>query len=267
MEHTTLLPDRIMGPRRIAVVPSASQVPDKLDRVVDEVVLVDGRDGVATATAYQQAFTDLRRRLDAGELSPDDLVVTLPVEGSVDVDVLDDLQRLAVRERLDALLVRRDLSSGHPRRQKLRSALLSAWATLWAGRVRLHDTASCHRVFRLAALADAMAYCRDERSTGAVELAVVLSRLGCRVRNDVLVAVPLGRSRYGLRDALAAALDVPAAAFRVESNPEHPGGPGGPAGAALRLAWPLVVTTTVALSGLWLVRFGWRWLRGTRPDR
>jgi hypothetical protein len=255
MEHITHLPDRIMGPRRIAVVPSTSQVPDKLDLVVDEVVLVDGRHGVAAA--YHQAFTDLRQRLEAGELSPDDLVVTLPVEGSVDVDILDDLQRLAVKERLDALLVRRDLPADHPWRQRWRSTLLSAWATLWAGRVRLHDTASCHRVFRLAALADAMRYCRDRRSTGAVELAVVLSRLGCRVRNDVLLAVPLGRSRYGLGDALAAAVDVPVAAFRVESSRHEPGG------VAVRLAWPLVTTMTVVLSALWLFGHAWRRLRGT----
>lgn len=244
MDNTSHLPDRIMGPRRIAVVPAAL-APEKLDQVVDEVV-------------HGDAFSDLRDRLDAGELSPDDLVVTLPAEGGVDVDILDDLQRLAVKERLDALLVQRD-RSGDPLHRRLGSLLLSAWATLWAGRVQLPDAASCHRVFRLAALADALDHCGDERSVSAVELAVVLGRLGGRVRNDVLLAVPvLGRCR-GLGDVLGDAVAVPVGAFRVEST-RH-----GRAGVVVRLAWPLLLSTAMAVTGLALARHCWRRLRAAAP--
>ena len=172
--------DRPGGTRRIAVVPAyneeptVAQVLDKLSYLVDELVVVDdgSTDGTRAAiqawlpghdhcrllsfdenqgmsAAYYLAFTDLRRRMRAGELSPDDLVYTIDADGQHDLDVLDDLHRRTVDEKLDALLVRRDLST-YPVYKQAGNWVLSTWATLWAG-ARLDDVESGYRIFRLGA--------------------------------------------------------------------------------------------------------------------
>ncbi|MGQ0617425.1 MAG: glycosyltransferase family 2 protein [Acidimicrobiia bacterium] len=255
------------------------EVLEKLSARVDELVVVD--DGSTDATrseieswlpghdhcrmlsfddnqglsaAYHLAFGDLRRRLAAGELSPDDVVFTVDADGQHDLDVLDDLHRRAVDDGLDALLVRRDLST-YPLYKRLGNGLLSAWATVWAGGTRLHDVESGYRVLRLGALADALDYYRGHRYSETVELAVVLCRLGYRVRNDVLVPVPVYRSRTRMVDVVIDLVAIPAAALRVTRR--RPPGTNVPS-----LIPPLAVTAAAGGAGLWAITATWR--AGTR---
>ncbi|MCU1427505.1 MAG: dolichyl-phosphate mannose synthase [Actinomycetia bacterium] len=233
--------------RRIAVVPAYNEertvveVLERLAPLVDDLVVVDdgsvdgtraaiqgwlpGHDHARLLTfdtnrgmsaAYYLAFTDLRDRLAAGEFSPDDLVFTVDADGQHELAVFDELCAVAVNERLDALLVRRDLST-YPRYKQAGNWLLSAWASMWAGS-RLEDVESGYRIFRLGALADALTYYRGYRYSETVEVAVVLCRLHYRVRNDILVPVPIYRSRTRLRDAAIDFAAIPAAAWRVRKN-------------------------------------------------
>ena len=130
-----------------------------------------------------------------------------------ELEVVNELQRITVDDRLDALLVRRDLST-YPALKRIGNWTLSAWASLWAG-VRLNDVESGYRVFRAGALCDALSYYRGYKYSETVEVAVVLCRLGYRVRNDVLVSVPIYRSRTSLLDAAIDLAAIPAAAWRV----------------------------------------------------
>jgi glycosyltransferase involved in cell wall biosynthesis len=233
------------APLRIGVVPAYNEEPtvstvlDKLSFMVDELVVVDdgstdrtraeiqawlpGHDhcrllwfdqNQGMSAAYYLAFCDLRARMQAGELSPDDLVFTVDADGQHDLDVLDDLHRRMVSEGLDALLVRRDLST-YPFYKQLGNWIISTWATLWAGGVRLHDVESGYRIFRLGALVDALSYYKGYKYSETVEVAVVLGRLGYRVRNDILVPVPVYRSRTRMIDVVIDLAAIPAAAYRV----------------------------------------------------
>jgi glycosyltransferase involved in cell wall biosynthesis len=165
------------------------------------------------SAAYYRAFTELRQRLQAGEADRDDLVFTVDADGQHDPESLAMLETIVVEEKLDALLAQRDLS-GYPAHKRAGNWLLSRWASTFA-RSPLLDVESGYRVFRLGALADALDYYRGYKYSETVEVAVVLCRLGYRVRNDVVVPVPIYRSRTRLVDAAIDFAAIPMAAFRT----------------------------------------------------
>jgi glycosyltransferase involved in cell wall biosynthesis len=231
-------------PRRIAVVPAYNEEPtvkDVLERLypmVDELLVVDDGstdntrevvekwlpehddawmlsfdDNQGMSAAYYLAFSDLRQRLATGEVGADDLVYTVDADGQHELGVLDELRDIAVADGLDALIVQRDLST-YPLYKRFGNWVVSAWASLWAGH-RLRDVESGYRIFRAAALADALDYYKGYKYSETVEVAVVLCRLGYRVRNDVMVPVPVFRSRTRLVDAAIDLAMIPVAAYRA----------------------------------------------------
>jgi glycosyltransferase involved in cell wall biosynthesis len=231
-------------PRRIAVVPAYNEEPtvkgvlERLYPMVDELVVVDDGstdktrevvekwlpeqdnawmlsfdDNQGMSAAYYLAFTDLRDRLATGEIGEDDLIYTVDADGQHDLGVLDELRDIAVDDNLDALIVQRDLST-YPLYKRLGNWVVSAWASMWAGR-RLRDVESGYRIFRAAALADALDYYKGYKYSETVEVAIVLCRLGYRVRNDVMVPVPVFRSRTRLVDAVIDLTMIPVAAYRA----------------------------------------------------
>ena len=231
-------------PRRIAVVPAYNEEPtvkevlERLYPLVDNLLVVD--DGSTDKTrevvekwlpehddarmlsfeenrgmsaAYYLAFTDLRRALEVGEISADDLIYTVDADGQHDLSALDELRDIAVSDGVDALIVQRDLST-YPPYKRIGNWVMSAWASLWAGR-RLKDVESGYRIFRARALAEALDYYRGYKYSETVEVAVVLCRLGYRVRNDVKLPVPIFRSRTRLVDAVIDLAMIPVAASRA----------------------------------------------------
>jgi hypothetical protein len=235
---------RLRPSRRIAVAPAYNEEPtvaavlEQLYALVDELVVVDDgstdntrvaieqwlpgherarmltfEENQGMSAAYYLAFSDLRARMSAGEIHPDDLIYTIDADGQHELGVLEELERIVSSERLDALLVRRDLST-YPLFKRFGNWIMSAWASLWAGR-RLQDVESGYRIFRAGALMDALDYYKGYKYSETVEVAVVLCRLGYEVRNDIVVPVPVFRSRTSLLDAAIDLTVIPAAAFRV----------------------------------------------------
>lgn len=235
------------SPKKVAIVPAYNEqstvegVLDELYPLVDELVIVDdgSQDGTRAAiqgwlpgrdratllcfdrnrgmsAAYYTALSEVRRRYLAGGLEADDLVLTVDADGQHDLRVLDRLVDQTVDEGLDCFLARRDLSD-YPWVKKVGNGVMSAWASLWAGSP-LRDVESGYRVFRVGAISDALGYYRGWRYSETVEVAVILCRLGYRVRNDVRVAVPVFRSRTRASDALIDLAVIPLAAFRVWSR-------------------------------------------------
>ena len=171
------------------------------------------------SAAYHLAFCGpARAPADGGELDENDLVYTVDADGQHELTCSTDLAGSLIEEQLDALIARRDLS-GYPAHKRLGNGLLQCVGSLRAGG-RLHDVESGYRIFRLGALADALQYYRGYKYSETVEVAVILHRLGYRVRNDVVVPVPLYRSRTRMVDAVIDLAVIPArAAWRARSRP------------------------------------------------
>ena len=239
------------SPRLIGVIPAYNEegtvvgVLEALEPHVDEIIIVD--DGSTDRTkerifawseskphvhpllfnrnrgmsaAYWSAFEEIGRRVTRGDLSPDDVILTIDADGQHEPHQINALVRRLSEGRFDAVIARRDLST-YPPYKRLGNWLMSVWASLWAGS-RLYDVESGFRVFRAGALLAALRYYRGYKYSETVEVAVILPHLGYRVCNDVLLPVPLFRSRTRLKDFLIDVAVIPAAWWRVMAARDRP---------------------------------------------
>ncbi|TMB98545.1 MAG: glycosyltransferase family 2 protein [Chloroflexi bacterium] len=256
-------------PRRIAVVPVYNEeatvldVLDRLEPLADDIIVVDDGssdrsrglivgwaanrphvrpilfdDNRGLSAAYHAAFTSLADRLDAGELSADDAVITADADGQHRPSDIDALLA-PLQQGYAAVVARRDLS-GYSWFKRFGNWALSVWSSIWAGQ-RLYDVESGFRVFRLGPLVEALQYYKGYRYSETVEVAVVLPRLGYSICNDVVVPVPVLRSRTRLTDGAIDAVAMVGAWWRVLAGRHRPSD---------MPAWSIYVFPLLAVFGL-----------------
>ena len=265
----------ITTPRRVAVMPAYNEeativsVLERLEPLADLLIVVD--DGSTDRTrslvmdwaqnrpniklicfpqnrgmsaAYYRAFQEVARYQSAGLLAEDDVILTIDADGQHDPADVDRLIDYMARNRLDAVIARRDFSL-YTAYKRAGNFLMSLWASLWAGK-RLYDVESGYRAFRMGALLAALRYYKGYKYSETVEVAVILARLGYRVDNSYLVPVPIFRSRTRLKDVAIDLAAIPAAAWRLETRREAPSG----IADALVYYLPLIVPIALVLMAI-----------------
>ena len=273
----TTVADALVGtpavrtPRRVAVMPAYNEAPtiisvlERLEPLADQLIVVDdgSTDGtrdllmnwVSTrssvrllcfsqnrgmSAAYYRAFQEIAQYRVTGLLADDDVILTVDADGQHDPAEVDALVDHMTRNRLDAVIAKRDFSL-YTRYKRLGNFLISLWASFWAGQ-RLFDVESGYRAFRVGALLAALRYYKGYKYSETVEVAVILARLGFRVDNSYLVPVPVFRSRTRLKDVAIDVAAIPAAAWRLEARR------GAPPGLSANLAYVLPLILPIALA-------------------
>ena len=158
-------------------------------------------------------------RVRIGELDADDVVYLFDAGARPELLGLDQMHQIMVGDGLDALLVGRDLS-GTRTHKRAGNYARSVWSSLWAGG-HLPAVESGYQIFRIGALVHALDYCRGYGYPEIVELAVVLKRLGYRVRADLLAPMPANRSRTRIKDVASDLTTIPRAAWRSTPTARH----------------------------------------------
>lgn len=194
------------------------------------------------SAAYYRAFEEVGRRVDMGELSADDIILTVDADGQHRPEDVDELIAHMQENRLDAVIARRDMAV-YTLYKKVGNFLISMWASLWAG-IWLMDVESGYRAFRAGALLTALHYYKGYKYSETVEVAVILARLGYRVDNRYFVVpIPVFRSNTRLKDLAIDIAAMPAAAWRLEAKRGAPAG----INASLVYYLPLAVVALLAV--------------------
>ena len=239
-------------PQLIAVMPAFNEaatiagVLERLYPLVDRLLIVD--DGSTDATrevvfewlddkphahlisfnrnrgmsaAYYAAFSHLRRMVETGQISEDDVVLTVDADGQHDPASLDLLLK-PIEDGADAVIARRDFRL-YPLYKRVGNWIMSAWASIWSGR-RFQDVESGYRAFKVGPLLDALAYYKGYKYSETVEVAVILPLLGYKVHDTTLVDIPVFRSRTRMKDVVIDLVAMPCAWWRVMATRRLPHG-------------------------------------------
>lgn len=174
------------------------------------------------SAAYYEAFLQLGRMVELGDVAADDVVVTVDADGQHDPASMDLLLRPIAELGADATIARRDFRL-YPLYKRMGNWVMSAWASIWSGR-RFHDVESGYRAFRVGALLDALQYYKGYKYSETVEIAVILPILGYRIHDTTLVDIPVFRSRTRLKDVVIDLVAMPCAWWRVMAARRLPAG-------------------------------------------
>jgi glycosyltransferase involved in cell wall biosynthesis len=174
--------------------------------------------------ALLTGFRHVLDKVESGQLSPSDAVVTIDADGQHDPSELPGFLKTLEEQGLDVVWARRDFSL-YPWLKRFGNRIMSVIGSLFAG-YPFKDVECGYCVFRIGALGDALRYQkRDSRYSLSLTLAVALARLGYKISNDSVASVKLFRSRTRIVDVLwdtlaAANTWAKVTLARIRSRPE-----------------------------------------------
>jgi glycosyltransferase involved in cell wall biosynthesis len=161
---------------------------------------IDNAANAGKASALKDGFSLAALLLAERIVSPEDLLFTFDADGQHTEDSIDHLAGLMERDHLDMLLTRRDFSH-YPGFKKVGNWGLSLGASILGG-YRYKDVECGLRVIRMGKIPELLAYYTGHKYSCEQELGVIAARLGYRIDNDYLVAVPYYRTGTKVPDGI-----------------------------------------------------------------
>ncbi len=152
------------------------------------------------SAALREGFTHLAAQVRDGNLTPEDVLLTLDADGQHDSNEIEALCRHLEQTGLDVALTRRDFAL-YPAYKRLGNLVMTLWGSLWSGH-HYDDVESGFRAMRLKVLPPLLDYYTGYRYSCAQEIAILTARLGFRVDNRFVTAIQLYRSQTSIRDVV-----------------------------------------------------------------
>lgn len=161
-----------------------------------EILKMPGNRGMSSA--LKEGLVHLCRRLERGELEPEDILFTLDADGQHDPREIEALFDYMRDRGLDVALTCRDFAL-YPRYKRLGNRLMTLWGRIWSG-FPYRDVESGFRGMRLKVVSPLLDYYTGCRYSCAQEIAVLTARLGFRVDNRFRTVIQRYRSQTRLHD-------------------------------------------------------------------
>lgn len=162
--------------------------------------VVDNTVNRGKASALKDGFALATLLMDAGVLSPDDLLYTFDADGQHTVDAIGQLGERMVSGDLDMLLTRRDFRH-YPRFKKVGNWGLSMFASILGG-FRYDDVECGFRVLKLGRVPEILSYYTGYKYSSEQELGIIAARLRYRIDNTFDVEVPHYRAGTKVPDGI-----------------------------------------------------------------
>lgn len=164
-----------------------------------ELVTLDHNRGMSAAIWVGYALLD--KRLRAGDLAPDDIIVKMDGDGQQRPEDIPRLVEYLKAPKTDGVRARRKLDN-YPAYKRIGNKLLSWAISPLAGR-RTYDVMSGYCLLKAKTLRPLLTYATTGyRYSLQAEITVILPRLGYNINDDPVVEVPLFRSRTKFSDVV-----------------------------------------------------------------
>ncbi|MFH1562154.1 MAG: glycosyltransferase family 2 protein [Nitrospirota bacterium] len=163
---------------------------------------------------FWNCFCFLKYLLDANQISPEDLIITIDADGQHKPENITSIIEYLEKKNLELVITKRDFSV-YPFYKKFGNKFLSTWASIIGG-FNFKDIESGFRVFQAKVINDILPYYTGYRYSCEQEFGIIATQLKIKMDNEYPVEVDTYVPGARFRDAFGVVLMGIIAFLRVK---------------------------------------------------